>query len=140
MSQKTNKEKSTNTPKEVVNWVPITLMQPSIKIELYYEYSSIDRRHCFGIVTENLNNTEFIKNYIQWIWFHIGVNLQNKNTRIYPYKVGKLLYSYKFSNNAERQAKLIVNRINSYNLSARVKKLLKTIEKKQPCSNSTSQI
>lgn len=139
MSQKPNKEKSTNTPKEVVNWEPITLMQPSIKIELYYEYSSIDRRHCFGIVTENLNNSTFNKNYIQWIWFHIGVNLQYKNTRIYPYKVGKLLYSYKFCNNAERQAKLIVNRINSYSLSARVKKLLKTIEKKQPCKNSVSQ-
>lgn len=108
---------------------PAKPIDPSIKIELYHEYSSIDRRHCFGIVTENLNNTEFIKNYIQWIWFHIGVNLQYKNTRIYPYKVGKLLYSYKFSNNAERQAKLIVNRINSYNLSARVKKLLKTREK-----------
>ena len=139
MSQKPNKEKSTTTPKEVVNWEPITLMQPSIKIELYHEYSSIDRRHCFGIVTENLNNSTLNKNYIQWIWFHIGVNLQYKNTRIYPYKVGKLLYSYKFCKSAERQAKLIVNRINSYNLSARVKKLLKTIEKQQPCNKSVSQ-
>ena len=127
MSQKPNKEKSTNTPKEVVNWEPITLMQPSIKIELYYEYSSIDRHHCFGIVTENLNNSAFYKNYIQWIWFHIGFNLKYENARIYPQKVGKLLYSYKFCNDAERQGKMIADRIKSYGLAGLIKKIRKSI-------------
>jgi len=104
---------------------PAKPIDPSIKIELYHEYSSLDRCHQFGIVTENLNGSLFIENYIRWIWFHVGKAVQLKNVRIYPYAVGKLLYSYKFCNDAERQGKMIAKRINSFSLTNQMKKHFK---------------
>lgn len=86
-----------------------------IKIELYHEYSKIDECHYFGIVTENISNTEFIKNYIQWIWYYIGYNsakIKSKKIKLLPYKSGKLLKKYKFCNDAEYQSIKIINRIN----------------------------
>jgi len=106
---------------------PTNIPTRSIKIELYHEYNEVDSCHCFGIVTENLTNSAFNKNYIQWIWFHIGFNLKYENARIYPYKVGKLLYSYKFCNDAERQGKMIADRIKSYGLAGLIKKIRKSI-------------
>ena len=49
-----------------------------VKIELYHEYSEVDKCHNFGLVTENLQGSSFVKNYIQWIWFWVAINLKNK--------------------------------------------------------------
>jgi len=76
-----------------------------MKIELSYKYSNLDNEPQFGLVIEGVPET-----YARWIFFYIGRNLNIKPT-IYPFNIGKVLYSYKFCNNAERQALLIVNRI-----------------------------
>lgn len=97
-----------------------------IKIELYHEYSNTDQCHYFGLVTENLANTQFVKNYIQWIWFHLGSESKNKDLKILPYSCGKLIYKYKYSNDAKKQAQKLLNRINKFlkdgtNISANTK-------------------
>lgn len=85
-----------------------------IKIELYHEYSNTDQCHYFGLVTENLASTQFIKNYIQWIWFYVGKKLPDKNIKILPYSCSNLIYGYKFCNCAEKQAEKIINQINKF--------------------------
>jgi len=85
-----------------------------IKIELYHEYSRTDKCHNFGIVTENLKESLFVKNYIQWIWFWVGLKLKNKEAKIFPYALGKLVYSYKFCNDASHQGEIIAKKIDSF--------------------------
>ena len=85
-----------------------------VKIELYHEYSEVDKCHNFGLVTENLQGSYFVKNYIQWIWFWVAINLKNKEAKLFPYRFGKLVYSYKFCNDANRQGELIAKRIDSF--------------------------
>ena len=83
-------------------------------IELYHEYSEVDKCHNFGLVTENLQGSYFVKNYIQWIWFCVAINLKNKDVKLFPYSLGKLVYSYKFCNDANRQGELIAKRIDTF--------------------------
>lgn len=85
-----------------------------VKIDLYHEYSKTDQCHYFGLVTENTASTQFIKNYIQWIWFHLGEKIQDKNIKILPYSCGKIVYKYKCCNDAKKQATQIFNRINKF--------------------------
>jgi len=84
-----------------------------ITIELHYQYSELDKKHNFGIVTQP-DMPGAYKSYVQWIWFHVGRQLARTNKEtyvIYPYKVGKLKKAYKYCNDAERQGTMIANRI-----------------------------
>ena len=85
-----------------------------VKIELYHEYSEVEKCHNFGLVTENLQGSLFVKNYIQWIWFWVAIKLKNKDVKLFPYGFGKLVYSYKFCNDANRQGNIIARRIDSF--------------------------
>lgn len=85
-----------------------------IKIELYHEYSKTEKCHEFGLVTENLEGSCFMKHYIQWIWFYLALNLKYKEIKLFPYPVGKLVKSYKFFNDATQQSEMIAKRIDSF--------------------------
>lgn len=85
-----------------------------MKIELSYKWSDLDKEHQFGLVT-----TGDAQAYIQWIWYYLEVFLgTDRRYTLYPFSLtsdwqkGKVLKSYKFHTDAERQAKLIANRIN----------------------------
>lgn len=81
-----------------------------MKIELSYKYSELDNRNEYGLVLEGEN----YEMYFRWVYFYIGMFL-NKKVTLYPFTLkkhkGRLLKSYKFLNDAERQARLIANRI-----------------------------
>jgi len=76
-------------------------------IELSYKYSELDKCHQFGIEFKDLQGWEI---YARWVFFYLGVNF-GKRHRLYPYNVGKVIKEYKNCNDAERQAKLLYNRI-----------------------------
>ncbi len=77
-----------------------------MKIELSYKYSDLDKEPQFGLVIEGVKEV-----YARWIYFYIGVHIGTKKQTIYPFKRGRILYSYKYLNDAERQGLLIVNKI-----------------------------
>ncbi len=78
-----------------------------MKIELSYQYSELDKNHQFGLVLED----EYYQPYFRWVYFYLGKYLSD-NVRLYPFNVGKVLKNYKWCNDAEKQAKLIANKIN----------------------------
>jgi hypothetical protein len=84
-----------------------------MKIILTYEYSHLDNNHQFGL---EFKDAEYCDVYIYWIWFYLGSLLSEivnhgHDIRLYPFESGNVIKEYKFCNNAERQAKLIANRI-----------------------------
>ena len=79
-----------------------------MKIEFSQKYSELDKCWQFGIVDINGEGYEI---YIRWMWFHMGSMLGNQNIRIYPYRIGKVIYIYKFCNGANTQAAYISRRI-----------------------------
>ena len=86
-----------------------------MEIKLYSEYSTLDKCLCFGIEVINPQGDE---TYINWFWFHLGEYLHDKNVNkntfeimLFPYKVGKIVSTYKFCNDGRRQAKMIAKQI-----------------------------
>jgi hypothetical protein len=84
-----------------------------MKIELSYIWSDLDNEHQFGLVSEDVPTV-----YNQWVWFYLGVFLGMEHKYVlYPFSMlgnwrqGKILKSYKLHTDAERQARLIANRI-----------------------------
>jgi len=77
-----------------------------MKIELSYKYSELDKQHQFGLVIDGVQ-----ENYSRWVYFYLGKHLGIKEPSIFPYKVGEVLYDYKYLNNAEKQGSLIANKI-----------------------------
>lgn len=82
-------------------------------VELYYKYSVLEKRKEFGIV---FTDDRFYEQYIRWVWFYLGHHGM-KNVSIYPYNIHRVESKnpykvYKNCNDAERQAKQIVNAIN----------------------------
>lgn len=85
-----------------------------MKIELSHIYSKIDKRHEFGLVFQDV---EMMQVYIRWVYYYLGAEFgEPKRVVLYPFAVGKNkpIRTYKFYNNAQRQAKLIINSINTY--------------------------
>jgi hypothetical protein len=86
-----------------------------MKIILSYQYSTLDKCHQFGL---ECTETSGYETYIRWTWFHLGekmadlkINKKPYDILLFPFKRGKILKTYVFCNSAERQAKLIANRI-----------------------------
>ena len=86
-----------------------------MKIILSYQYSTLDKCHQFGL---ECTETSGYETYIRWTWFHLGekmadlkINKKPYDILLFPFKCGKILKTYAFCNSAERQAKLIANRI-----------------------------
>lgn len=86
-----------------------------MNIQLYKGYSHTDNAVTFGIVA---NDTDGHQTYINWVWYHLGrlLSLTDINNRpyssfLYPFKVERLVYTYKNANDAEKQAKMIAKRI-----------------------------
>lgn len=93
-----------------------------MKIELSYRYTKLDKTHCFGLADINIENCEVL---YRWVWFYMGVYLNNLNidllsgnVRLYPFSQteewmqgkGKILATYT-KPDAKRMAKLICNKI-----------------------------
>jgi hypothetical protein len=77
-----------------------------MKIELSYEYSELDKEPQFGLVIESVQ-----EDYARWIYFYLGRHLGIKEPAIFTYKIGEVLYDYKYLNDAEKQGLLIANKI-----------------------------
>ena len=87
-----------------------------MEIELTYRYCKLDKVHEFGIDIINQNDRSMA--YYYWVWFYIGKHLKKEDFMLYPWSRNhhhdsKVLYRYKYCNDAERQAKMIVRKINS---------------------------
>ena len=78
-------------------------------IQLSYKYSDLDEDHQFGL--EFIGATKYDEIYIRWVYFYLGLHTTKKPS-LYPFKNGTLYKTYKHCNDAERQAKLILNAIN----------------------------
>lgn len=87
-----------------------------MKIELTYEWSELDKHHSFGIVfLESIPSNEI---YIRWVYYYLGTMFKDKRPVMYPFsllgnKNGILIKEYKDCNNAERQAKLLFDKMKS---------------------------
>lgn len=80
-----------------------------LKVNIYYQYSDLDKQHQFGITFDNDENYAV---YIRWIYFHLGRRLSDsRDYSLYPYAVGEKIKTYEYCNDAERQAKYIINRM-----------------------------
>jgi hypothetical protein len=82
-------------------------------IKLTYLKTGVDKVPQFGITFKEDDN---YKAYIRWVYFYLGIYLGRKNSTyfLYPFDLnGRVLKEYKFCNDAERQAKLIANKIKS---------------------------
>lgn len=87
-----------------------------MEIELTYKLSHLDNEKQFGI--KIINEREVHQVYIRWVFYYLGVYLGIKDKfRLYPFSLksdvfkGKVLYQYKYCNDAQRQAKMIVKKI-----------------------------
>lgn len=82
-------------------------------IKLYYKYSTLDKQHQFGIISDNPDDSIYL-----WVFYHIGELMgsnklkQGKEWNIYPYNWAgtKLIGEYK-PHDAIIIAKLIFNKI-----------------------------
>ena len=86
-------------------------------VDVSYKYSHLDNRHEFGVVFNHSDSmTEFYHIYIRWVWYYLGAAFgDTKQFSLLPFSVydGKKIKSYKYCNDAKRQAKLIVNAISN---------------------------
>ena len=86
-------------------------------VEITYKYSKLDKGKQFGLV---FNYPIGHETYIRWVYFYMGEYFNKKKISLYPFDIGNSSYykdkikkkTFKHCNNAERQAKLIVNHIN----------------------------
>jgi len=87
-------------------------------IEISYRFSELDKEHHFFIRTKPTDQTNIYAwetQYINWIWYYMGkANVKTKSVRIYPFSDHNKskIKSYKFCNDAQRQARLLVEFIN----------------------------
>jgi len=82
-----------------------------LQIDVYHQYSNLDKEHQFGLVFRNEEN---YATYIRWIYFYLGKFLKD-GIGLYPYSVGKKIKTYQYCNDAIRQSKLISDLINKKN-------------------------
>lgn len=78
-----------------------------MEISVSYKYSELDKRQEFGIEILEVKGWD---QYINWVYFYLGAHFIEYSA-IHPYKVGKVIKVYKNCNDARRQAKLIINKI-----------------------------
>lgn len=85
-----------------------------MEIQLTYRYSHLDKEKQIGILFKD--GAENYTTYNNWVWFHLGSMIGDLNCNIYPYsligfKGGKIVYTYKYCNDAKRQAEMLANKI-----------------------------
>lgn len=90
----------------------IVITSPETYLELTYKYCALDKEKKFGLVFVDDSNFDI---YTRWVFFYLGRELSKMTNepRIYPFKIrdGRVVKKYKFLNNAQRQGKLLANRI-----------------------------
>lgn len=84
-----------------------------MEIQLTYRFSHLDKEKQIGILSLNDEN---YATYMKWVWFHLGRMIGDLNYHIYPYSLipfggGKIVYTYKFCNDARRQAEMLATKI-----------------------------
>lgn len=84
----------------------------NLQIKVSYRYSDLDKAHQFGVEVIDNQSSDI---YIRWVWFHLGAYLyfytKKDDFRLFPYDVGTVSFTYENCNDAQRQAKMIANRI-----------------------------
>jgi hypothetical protein len=83
-----------------------------LQIKVSHKYSELDKAHQFGIEIQDNQSSDI---YIGWVWFYLGAYLyhytEKVDFRLFPYNVGTVSFTYQFCNDAQRQAKMIANRV-----------------------------
>ncbi len=94
-----------------------------MEAQLTYRYNHLDKQHEFGLVF-TFEGYDYLA-YINWVWFYMGAKMTevkadfDEKTNmflIYPYSLKdftntKVIGNYKYSNDSEKLAKLITNKI-----------------------------
>jgi hypothetical protein len=85
----------------------------SITYTITYVYSNLDKEPQFGLETNNENEV-----YNRWVYFYLGELFGGNKPTIYQFELTEMVFrqkirkkTYKYCNDAKRQAKLIYNYI-----------------------------
>lgn len=91
--------------------VEVEQPKPEMAFTVTYKYSVLDKEPQFGIVS---SLTPHHETYVRWVWFYLGAHFGENKPRLYPFELNDATNAktYKYCNDAKRQAKLIINHIN----------------------------